>query len=262
MNSALWTHTDPRGLHKAIADALARAETRAWSSDAQSRADVRALMLAALGACANLSDQPVAAAGEHGVTVFPQTKSARTDHQEVQRALLEGVVLLQTGGRDPNAAPKRDGKIFTEGGDAAVFKADDVALGWAGAIAIVGVVGVVAAATWQYFSQKNEIEFIRIATDANVKKHAENLSRVTTMVDAHRAAEEKAGESLPWGEQEMLILGQLLASNKQLAEWQPPTPVTIPDTKAAVDKVASAAATGTNWLLVLAGGAAAYWALS
>ncbi|MBX3128387.1 MAG: hypothetical protein KF718_16815 [Polyangiaceae bacterium] len=259
--SVLWTHTDPRGLQPAITGALARAEAGSWSNDSGSRADMRALMLAALGASANLSALPVGPAGEYGSSVFPQTKSERTDHQEAQQAILQGVALLQTGGRDPLAAPKRGGKIFTEGGEPATFKADDVALGWAGAVAIVGVVGVLACTTWQYFSQKNELEFIRVSTDANVKKHAEALGRVTSMVDGHRAKEEKAGSSLPWDEQEMLILNQLLATSKSLADWKPPAPVTIPNTAAAVDKVAGAVASTTNWL-PLVGLAAAVWALS
>lgn len=272
----VWKHSDSRGIATAMSQGLARAQTTQWAADATGRADFRGLVLAALMSAADLGDQPPAPAPApkafseeapattEGVSVVPQARNtAREDFAEWQTALLSGAFVLLTGGRDPRkAAPIPDGAKFsltTVDGDPPVAS-QEAAFGPAVAFAIVGVVAIAGAVVWQYFSQEHELEYVRITTDANVKKHAQSLGGAVNVVTEHLKRERDMGQTVPWSEQETTTLQQLLASTKSLSDWSAPPLKTTPDTRAvtratakAIEDVGKGARQAANWMpLVLA----------
>lgn len=266
----IWTHADSRGLSGGVEAARSRAASLDWQGDG-ARADLRALLVGGFGAAAAIGSTPPAMI-EGELMIVPQQKSDRSDFVQAQKELLIGLTLLMSGGGkvDPSKAPAiTPGKIVqvkTEDGGAMAL---DAGIAWAGAVAVVGVTAVIGAVVWQYFSQTNELEYTRIATDANVQKHAQAISATTQMVESHLAREDKAGQSLPWDEQELNVLKSLMASSGKLADWTPPPPKSIPDTDAvtksagkAIEDVGAGVRSGTSLALPLLAVGAAWWAFS
>ena len=262
MRQVTWIHEDSRGLEEARAAAYGRAVSKSWTLDAESQRDFRALIVYALWASAALGPEPPTVRGEPAALhVSPQVRATGGAAEDAQRALLTGVQVLLAVKADLTGVPDRLRISTVDDGRPSV--AADAAFGAAAAVAIIGVTGVVAAAIVTWLSERNELEAIRIESDAVVQRHAATLATSASLVESHVEREAAAGQSLDWTDAELSLLEDLRAQSKELAAWKAPALNSVSDAVGdAVTKVGDAvksAGTGVGLGVAVLGG---LWLLS
>ena len=233
-----WIHSDPRGLNEAFRAAYARAQRREWSRDDASVADQRALLLYSFATMAALSPNPprltAFAGGSTAWGVSATQPATREDNREVQKWIAFGAIALMGGiqafDREQVQMLGANVKVETEGGSLASGPHPDTAFPVViGVVAIVSLATGLAATTALYFSQRNEIDASKVASDERVQKHAAALAAATNIVDTHIDREQAKGETLPWDAQELALLETLKGTTKELARTEPAPLQSVPD---------------------------------
>jgi hypothetical protein len=219
---------------------------RRWFRDEDSVSDQRSLVLYALMAAAVLSPDPPRS--QNGsIVVATGARASSPDAQDWQTALYWGVVYLLgvtqadvKAGRMNLAARVR---VETEDGSRAVGPVQDTGIfPWLGAIAIVTATTAIAGVLALWFSQRNEIDATKIASDERVQKHAAALAEASSVVDAHTQAEQAAGQTLPWDTEQVKYLDALKASIGELSKTPETVLKSAPDLQAVSQGIGKGAA--------------------
>jgi len=244
-----WIHSDERGLSRAVESAVLRARQRDWAPSAEARADARALVFGALATAARIGGRPPVVGGEDAVTYWPSIETTRPDgSRQFQQALLDGVVVLLADGA---VELLNDVRIETRDASPASV-AQETGFGFAAAAAVITVGGIVAATVAYWFSQRNELEAIKLGSSERVQKHAAELAAVTETVDSHVTREAESGKAIPWSEGERAVLDRLLGSIAELAKAAPPPMQTVPNVSEATKSIGEGLGSGLNWALLVA----------
>jgi len=261
-----WIHTDSRGLAAASAAAYSRAIGQQWSDDASSTADARMLVVQTFASAAALSPTPPVVQGG-ALSITPTRVDPSTEPGAWQLALMQALyVLLAT---NPTAAYSFTGNVRMQTEDGEPAAPPETGLAWIGAVVAIAVVGAIAAVVIDWLNERDQIAAIKLATDANVQKHAATLASANQIVSEHLDREAAAGASLPWEQHELELLDELQTSSRELAAWKAPDLKPGPiggavanvggATAGAISNVSNAAAGSTDTALVLAAAVAAFW---
>lgn len=240
-----WVHQDARGIVAGTRAAYARAVQQRWSRDDASVADQRSLVLYALMAAAALSPEPPSS--QNGtIVVSTGVRASSTDAQDWQTTLLWGVVYLLGVTQEDVKAGRMDlsARVRVETEDGALPSgptADTGIFPWLGAIAIVTAASALAGVLALWFSQRNEIDATKIASDERVAKHAAALAEATSVIDTHVEAERAAGQTLPWDTEQVKYLDDLKSSIRELAKTPETTLKSAPDLKAVTEGIGAGA---------------------
>lgn len=228
---------------------IARAKAENWTTDDDSRRDLRALLVAVLMAAAWLGPTkprrmvPQPPSPEYtDIIVRP---AERPDDKDWQDALTKGLTAFVL--RNRPAPPELVGNtiITTRAGEAGLVTnaLNTSAIGAWGAAAVVGVAGVVGAVLYGWLSQKNEIAYVGLEADTKAKQTAAELATAAEVIERHKAREEREGRSLPYDQEELRFLDTLNASIESLTHWKAPPPKTLPPVGPIGEKVGGAVET-------------------
>lgn len=272
-----WIHRDPRGLSQAMKDGVWRARDERWARNAESVADMRAFLLATFAAAASLGPVPpkasaLASGPTLGVTVA--VPSGREDNRAIQSLLLMavlplvGATIADVRRMESTLAPAT---VETDGGGLPAGPTRDagalpVVLGGVAIVSFfVGLGGVMAV----YFSQRNELDALTVASNERVAKHAASIAAAVGRIESHQEREADAGTTLPWDPVELSWLESLKASTAELAKVPAPALETVPklgDVTSGVGKAigdvgeaAKGAVTGAGFGLGAVAAAAGLW---
>jgi len=246
-----WIHSDPRGLSDAFRSAYARAQRQEWGRNEESTADLRALLLYSFATMAALSPNAprltTFANGQTAWGVSPTQPAVREDSKEVQRWIGLGAVALMgsIGQWDQDAikALPENVRVETTGGALPSGPTRDAGFPVViGIVAIVSLAAGLASVAALYFSQTNEIEAVKLASDERVKKHAASLAAATNIVDAHLDREQATGTTLPWDEHETKLLAELEQTTKELAKESSSPLQSVPNVRAVTEGAGAALA--------------------
>lgn len=213
-----WIHSDPRGMANAENSAFLRAASMRWTPDADSVADLRALVVSCFSNVSALGPTPPLVQ-DGSLVVYPNRSKGDTSAQAWQDAVMAGVAVL-LGNPGTKYSLDSSVRIQTQGG--ATPAPLETGFPFLGAVVLVAVVGAIAAVVVDWLDQSNQIEAIKISTDAHVAEHAATLASANQIIDAHLSREHVSGQSIPWDAQELEQLERLRNSTRTLTEWKAP----------------------------------------
>jgi hypothetical protein len=173
-------------------------------------------------------------------------RASTPDAQDWQTTLVWGVVYLLGVTKEDVGAGRMDlsARVRVETEDGALPSGPTPDTGifpWLGAIAIVTAGTALAGVLALWFSQRNEIDATKIASDERVEKHAAALAEATSVIDTHVQAEQAAGQTLPWDTEQVKYLDDLKSSIRELAKTPETTLKSAPDLKAVTEGIGAGA---------------------
>lgn len=237
-----WIHTET-GLAAAMVDAEKRALDGQWSG--ASNGQIRAFFLRALAAAAMVGgEMPHADPSDANTLIVNVRPPARSDDKAFQDGLMRAIAGLILGAdrKADSFAFTGERTAYTTGSDPGLATPVAAAFPWAAAAAVVGVAGVVATLIYGLVSQSNEVEFVKLQTDAKRAELATTLQTTVSVIEAHKKREADAGMSLPYDEQELRFLEALERNTSELTKWAPPPLTTVPPITKVGEKVGGAVA--------------------
>lgn len=220
----VWTHQDPRGLDKANVQALARCQIMAWGVDAISQSDgSRAEDLLTLIAASFVVRQDVIDAGKgasSSLSAIGQKLSLSVttgdapdlDHQNAQYILLRSWEALgrAEGWNDSSAAQLSANTGRAPGSNVQSNAVAIVAI----VVGIIALAGLIAFVVYNVNTMIDRQLTRRSQAQEMMRAHAE----CQAMLEAHAAAERKAGHALPFTTVELQIMARLARAQDQVMQ--------------------------------------------
>ena len=229
---------------------MAAAETRAKSGDwkGASNAEMRAFLLRVLAAAAAVGGEaPHQDRSDAKTLVVNVRPSPRTDDKAFQDGIMRALAAFILGReKGDKYAFTGERTAFTVGNDPGLAQPVAAAFTWPVAAAVIGVAGFVATLIYGLVSQTNEIEAVKVQTDAKKIELATTLQTTVEVIENHKRREAEAGQSLPYDEAELRFLETLEKNTVELTGWNPPPLQSIPPVKKVGEKVGQAVAGGVE----------------
>lgn len=269
-----WAHSDSQDLSGWAKRGVELATSgAAWPDGAEGNRLLRAWLCSYLATIANLGPTPVTQllelqavpglppdlAGPGARYLVEPKQSANAANLEIQTLLAVAFAAL-VGRRYATQArftsewtPASAMNVRTVDGGSAELVAAVVPttsflpiLGWI----VVSVLGAAAAGVaYLVASQVNETRALEITQQGKTTQAIAAMTTASTMVELHQQRERERGASLPYDAQEQALLGTLRKTITDVAGWQPPDMKTLPNVKAASERIGTGLGLGTLAIL-------------
>lgn len=220
MTTLQWTHSDPRGLSRALSDALARAKAGAWRADAESAADLRALVMGSFHTGAFFGDRRPTLDGDTlRIEGDPPggDGGALTERAQVARVLV--APWAQLANDDRTIDPQGRGvplHLVTAGGES--VRSPD-----AGAFPLLAVTAILAggaaylAAAIYCADRAAQIIDRQLLRREDTRRLLALDAKAQDVQAAHAAREVAAGKPLPLDDAERAVLSMLADQGRAIA---------------------------------------------